>query len=88
MAEDVIEQNNDVGSDNSKIYISSLNKYIDVNDEVPITPTTNAMIDSIEIVKLTIEKLYEQIDFLKEELRERNILIKILNFRNANEGAY
>ena len=59
------------------------------NDKVnygntPITLTVAIRTcESIEIIKSTIEKLHEQIDFLKEELREKNLLIKILNFRNA-----
>ena len=31
--------------------------------------------------------LNQQVELLKEELRERSLLIKILNFRNANDGS-
>ena len=37
------------------------------------------------IIKSTIEMLHEQIEFLKEDIREKNLLIKILNYRNAND---
>ena len=42
--------------------------------------------ESMEIIKSTIDILREQIEFLKEEICEKNLLIKILNFRNANDG--
>ena len=51
-----------------------------------VTTVADSTIVGIEIIKSTIEKLYEQIDFLKDELREKNLLIRILNFRNANDG--
>ena len=51
-----------------------------------MTTVADSTIVGIEIIKSTIEKLYEQIDFLKDELREKNLLIRILNFRTANEG--
>ena len=42
--------------------------------------------ECIENFKTTISKLYEQIDFLQDELKEKNLLIKSLIFINANEG--
>ena len=42
--------------------------------------------ESMEIIKSTIDILHEQIEFLKEEICEKNLLMKILNFRNANDG--
>ena len=73
--------------DESLVYINSENKYINISNEIPIITTeADSTIASIEIIKSTIDKLYEQIDFLKEEILEKNLLIKILNFRNANNG--
>ena len=73
--------------DESLVYINSENKYMNISDEIPIITTeAGSTIASIEIIKSTIDKLYEQIDFLKEEILEKNLLIKILNFRNANNG--
>ena len=38
------------------------------------------------VIKSTINMLHLQIEFMKEELREKNLLLKILNYRNANDG--
>ena len=46
----------------------------------------NREYESMEIIKSTIALLHEQIEFLREELRKKNLLIKMLNFRNANKG--
>ena len=40
--------------------------------------------ESIGIIKSTINMLYDQIYFLKEEIREKNLLIKTLNFRKLS----
>ena len=68
------------------VYINSENKYININDDIPITTEAASTIESVEIIKSTIDKLFEQIDFLKDEILEKNLLIKILNFRNGNNG--
>ena len=39
-----------------------------------------------EIIKSTINKQHTYIEFLQEKIREKNLLIKMLNFRNANDG--
>ena len=41
---------------------------------------------SMEIIKAAFDKLSEELEFLREEIREKNLLIKILTFRNANDG--
>ena len=41
---------------------------------------------SMELIKSAMDILHEQIDFMKEELREKNLLIKALTLRNANES--
>ena len=45
----------------------------------------NLTTQSMEIMKSALNKLYDQIDFLKEELQEKNLLIKSLVFINAND---
>ena len=42
--------------------------------------------ESMEIIKSMINKQHTYIEFLQEEIREKNLLIKMLNFRNANDG--
>ena len=86
MEESELEKNIEDGLEENLVYINSINKYININNDIPITTAAGNTIESIEIIKSVIEKLYEQIDFLKDELQEKNLLIKILNFRNANDG--
>ena len=69
------------------IRIDAVNKFIDVNESIPIINTVSMReYESMEIIKSTVDILHEQIEFLKEEIREKNLLIKLLNFRNANDG--
>lgn len=42
--------------------------------------------DAMGLIMTTIDMLHSQIEFLQEEIREKNLLIKILNHRNANDG--
>ena len=86
MEESELERNIEDGLEENLVYISLLNKDININNDIPMTTVVDSTIVGIEIIKSTIEKLYEQIDFLKDELREKNLLIRILNFRNANDG--
>ena len=75
--------------DSNLIYINAVNKHININEEVPIKNTDNGNTreyDCMEIIKSTIDMLHEEIEFLKEDIREKNLLIKMLNFRNANNG--
>ena len=58
----------------------------DINTKIPILSVSDMTTESIGIIKSTINMLYDQIYFLKEEIREKNLLIKTLNFRNANNG--
>ena len=67
------------------VYISSVNKHVDISDEIPLTTSTYT-IESIELVKSIVEKLYEEIEFLRDQLREKDLLLKIMNLRNANNG--
>ena len=53
----------------------------EVDTNIPVTTT-----EGMEIIKSMIKKLYDQIDFMKEELKEKNLLIKMLMYRNANDG--
>ena len=68
------------------IMMSSFNKYMNITEEIPVTVEVTATSESIGIIKPMIDKLFEVIGFLKEEIREKNLLIKTLNFRNANDG--
>ena len=75
--------------DSNLIYINAVNKHININEEVSIKNTANGNsreYDCMEIIKSTIDMLHEEIEFLKEDIREKNLLIKMLNFRNANNG--
>ena len=60
--------------DNSNIlfHINADNKYVNTNDEIHIITSSIANTHkSMEIIKSVIDKLYDQIEFLKEELREK-----------------
>ena len=72
---------------------------LDINDDIPNTETStnkenneidNLMIEGInnfkDYVKSTIDKLYETIDILKQELVEKNILIRALTSRDVNNN--
>ena len=73
---------------------------LDINDDIPIkvippintekNEIDNLMIEGInnfkDYVKSTIDKLYETIDFLKQELVEKNILIRALTSRDLNNN--
>ena len=68
----------DNGINNSSIYLDTI--MFEAANKVAEPHT-----ECISNFKTTISKLYEQIDFLKEELKEKNLLIKSLIFFNANE---
>ena len=90
MEEEQSEPEEDVkeGAEEKVIFIGDLNKYVDINEDIPITTASNLREhESMEIIKTTINMLHEQIEFLKEDIREKNLLIKILNYRDANDGA-
>ena len=71
-----------------KIYVSMAGKTLDVKDDIPVINMDNILreLDGMEIIKSTVDMLITQLDFLKEEIREKNLLIKMLNYRNANDG--
>ena len=70
------------------IYITSVNKHINFLD-LPLMEG-NTAIECVETFKnalsATINKLYQTIDFLHNEIDEKNLLIKALIFSNANGG--
>ena len=68
----------DNGINNSSIYLDTI--MFEAANKVAEPHT-----ECINNFKTTISKLCEQIDFLKEELKEKNLLIKSLIFFNANE---
>ena len=61
-----------------------------IYDEIPILVEKDFVMNSIEIFKsalmITIEKLNTMIDFLKNELEEKNLHIRTLLLRDANDG--
>ena len=71
------------------IHIPNINKHVNTQHEIPILQedTTNTTINAFKNALLsTVDKLYETIDFLKNELEETNLLVKALIFREANDG--
>ena len=82
-------QNYNAIDEDRLFFISDVNKYIDIADELPIKHE-DLLKDSIdafkESLKSTINKLYEEIDFLKSEIEEKNLMIRALIFRDANDG--
>ena len=71
------------------IYIDSVSKHVNTAEEIEVITGKDEVTfttESIAIIKELVDKLYEEIDFLKEELREKNIDNKTLNFRNTNDG--
>ena len=71
---------------------------LDINDDIPIIVTANLnknKVDNLIIggidnfkdyIKSTIDKLYETIDILKQELVEKNVLIRALISRDRNNS--
>ena len=61
-----------------------------IYDEIPILVEKHLVMNSIETFKfalmITIEKLNTTIDFLKNELEEKNLHIRTLLLRDANDG--
>ena len=82
-----LEEDTDDGKDNL-IYINAVNKHVNTNEDIPLRNVSGLTreYDCMEIIKSTIELLHDQIEFLKEEIKEKNLLIKMLNYRNANNG--
>ena len=82
VSQDGINDNNDVSIlVNNNLSIADNNLFqLDMIENIPIESAS-------EYIKSTINKLYEEIDFLREELRDKNLLIKTLIYRNANDGA-
>ena len=72
----------------SKIYVNIDGLNIDIKEDISIMNIDSVMreFDSMQVIKSTVEMLHQEIEFLKDEIREKNLLIKILNFRNANDG--
>ena len=80
-------------NDRNKLNTSdSVNASIKINsmDEIPIIIEDELMPNCVKIFKTalmsTIEKLYDTIDFLRNELEERNLHIRTLLLRDANDG--
>ena len=71
------------------IYITSVNKHLNILEDLPLMEG-NTTIECVETFKnalsATIDKLYQTIDFLHNEIDEKNLLIKGLIFSNANDG--
>ena len=63
---------------------------ISFTEEIPIISGSDILTESVNTFKsalmLTIEKLNSTIDFLKNELEERNFHIRTLLLRDANDG--
>ena len=75
--------------DDRVILISDINKYVNITDDLTIQ-YEDVLKDSIDAFKSnlesTINKLYEEIDFLKSEIEEKNLMIRALIFKDANDG--
>lgn len=86
--EEEVENKGDTQQEEDLIYIDAVNKNIMINEDIPIINFASCTKEheTMEIIKSSLNMLREEIEFLKEEIREKNLLIKILNFRNANDG--
>ena len=66
------------------------NRSYSIYDEIPILVGKDLVMNSIETFKsalmITIEKLNTTIDFLKNELKEKNLHIRTLLLRDAKDG--
>ena len=79
---------------NSEVDIPNLT--VDINDAIPIVMedkynenskvVAEGIINLKDCVKSVKDKLYETIDFLKHEFEEKNLLIRALIVRDANDG--
>ena len=86
----------DTKESNTNSDFSTVNITLDINDDIPMfiqslyNGNNNMVTDGInnlkDCLKSTMNKLYEMIDFLKEELEEKNLLIRTLTLREANDG--
>lgn len=77
-------------SDENLIKVDLANNKIDILEEVPLIIENDLMSETILIFKnalmLTIEELHSTITFLKNELEERNLHIRTLLLKDANDG--
>lgn len=85
------EVENEQVEEENLIYINATGKddpeiSLDINNEIPIINIEDTTTESISLIKSTVDMLFDQLEFYKDELREKNLLIKTLNFRNANDG--
>ena len=73
----------------TKVDIPNFN--LDISGEIPlVVENDDITIESINAFKdallLTITKLSDTIDFLKRELEEKNLLVRTLLLKEANDG--
>ena len=82
-------------NDNYKCWVvvndeNETNRSCSIYDEIPILVEKDLVMNSIETFKsalmITIEKLNTMIEFLKNELEEKNLHIRTLLLRDANDG--
>ena len=88
----------DTNESNTNSDFNTVNITLDINDDIPIfiqssyNENNNIVTDGIndmkDCLKSTMNKLYEMIDFLKQELEEKNLLIRTLTLREANDGNF
>ena len=81
-----MEQNQ--GDPEELVFVSLLDENMDIQDAIDVITedssllTTNTFKDQLIS---TVKKLYEIIDFLKDELEEKNLLARTLLLREAND---
>ena len=88
----------DTKESNTNSDFNTVNITLDINDDIPMfiqslyNGNNNMVTDGINnmkyCLKSTMNKLYEMIDFLEEELEGEKLLIRTLTLREANDGNF
>ena len=70
------------------VYVPLLDNHIIIQDEIPIINEDSSSMTTINVFKdqliSTVDKLYDLLDFLKNELEEKNILVRTIIEKNNN----
>ena len=80
---------NGYNEDEDLVYVGMCGKQVEIIKEIPII-SEDVTTQTIEVFKdalmITIASLNKTIDFLQGELEEKNLLVRTLMLRNANNG--
>ena len=82
-----VNDDDNVLEEDSLIYLDTINKYVNVSEDIAVKDNDCDFEMLTEFIKntlsSTIDKLYETIEFLKNEVEEKNLLIKALLIKDG-----